>query len=184
MIIRHVACNMHLFTMIVNIIVLVLLVCTLVMFQFFRHIRILHVGGIPSSIYWTVCSWLHGHPVPTDYRSWYGKNTDDHEDNWRDRRRAVGVWTFLQPFFALRGYNLYVFNNPDDISTYLFPKPSSITSNDDHSPYGRCLYEDRAAISFVFGVSRLVPFFIFGGIIMSCSLIVFGQRGIQKGEML
>jgi hypothetical protein len=80
----------------------------------YRPVRWVHTQSILNSVYWTARSWLWNYPVTPDYEIW--NEGDPNDENFRkERARTVGLWEFLSPFFAQRGYTVYVRQDMEDI---------------------------------------------------------------------
>ncbi len=118
-----------------------------------KQLGIIIVGGFTTSIYWTARSWLWRCPVRTEYsRLWHTGDANDHELYVRQKRRLIRVWTFLRPFFASKGYHLFLHEDPEDIFGVL--KPVTPAGNEQNVfPFAQQYGCDDADAAFHFIVS-------------------------------
>ena len=122
-----------------------------------KPIRLLHVDGFCSSVYWTARSWLWNSPVSTDFGVWRGGDPSIPGQYNKDRARLIRMWEFLRPHFVSRGYHLYARENPADLFSMLFPTSALFpTEKQEKSllPFAKCYYKKDADAEYCFYVSR------------------------------
>ncbi|KIY68193.1 hypothetical protein CYLTODRAFT_490008 [Cylindrobasidium torrendii FP15055 ss-10] len=104
----------------------------------FRPPRIVKIGGFWCSVYWSFRSWAWNYPISSDESVWEPYNDPDCNPRtlvkfFEHRNR---IWDFMRPFFASRGYDLYVARCSAELEQY--PSPTSVEPQKAPSyPYAR-----------------------------------------------
>ncbi|KAF9043528.1 hypothetical protein BDZ89DRAFT_1128232 [Hymenopellis radicata] len=97
----------------------------------YRHLRIIPMQTLHETLLWTIRSWWHRYPASGDLVNWDIGPFDGMEDYHRRELRIMDAWKFLTPFFASRGYFLYVRNLDRGIlDAPSWPPPSSESSQE------------------------------------------------------
>ncbi len=123
---------------------------------YLRPIRVVHVQGAYSSIYWTVRSWLWNYPVTEDYAIWDTGDPTDEQVFESDRIRLLRIWRFLRPFFVSHGYHPYVLKDPTDIFSEIVPSIPASTEKMTF-PFAQRFYrtDDDAETNFFVGLQSI-----------------------------
>ncbi|KIY68195.1 hypothetical protein CYLTODRAFT_443535 [Cylindrobasidium torrendii FP15055 ss-10] len=97
-----------------------------------RPPRIVRIGGFWSSVYWSFRSWKWNYPISTDESVWdpYNEPHCDPAIMGKFFAHRNRIWDFMRPFFASRGYDLYV----APCSTELEQYPSAISVEPQKAP--------------------------------------------------
>jgi hypothetical protein len=113
------------------------------------------MGSFTESIYWSVRSWLWNYPVSSDESIWNKVEDPSNRKLWVAGREAtVKKWYFLRPFFAGRGYDLYVVDGEPNNVFEQRPSPTSVKQNlSSKYPYAEFLGVETDEIPFLNGVS-------------------------------
>jgi hypothetical protein len=96
-----------------------------------------------SSIYWTVRSWLWNYPITSDYSIWDTGDPNQYDDHVKERIRIRGIWKFLEPYFAERGYTLYVQKDQSDVFAVQLPASKMIDPELLSYPYAKYHCKDE-----------------------------------------
>jgi hypothetical protein len=134
-----------------------LLACIVLIVWLFKPIRIVHVHGCLGSIVWSARSWLRNYPVTEDYNVWNEGDPNDMEAWKKHRIRVIQAWCFLHPFFASRGYDCYIPEDPQDFCCSLLPRTKSADSSQPTPPQAArycCKHDEQA--KFLFMVSAMI----------------------------
>ncbi|KAF7763835.1 hypothetical protein Agabi119p4_8372 [Agaricus bisporus var. burnettii] len=74
----------------------------------YRPVHWVRTHSFTSSLFWTVRSWLWNYPLTPNFEIW-DEGDPRHNEKWKKEKvRTVRIWDFLAPYFAERGYTLYV----------------------------------------------------------------------------
>ncbi|KAF9020942.1 hypothetical protein BDZ89DRAFT_1071866 [Hymenopellis radicata] len=115
-----------------------------------RRLGFVRVGAIHTAIYWTARSWAWNYPLTSACPDlWYTGDPNDRQLFLREKTRLIRIWTFLRPFFASRGYDLFLNKQPNNIFGLLLPVSPRGCQNPGH-PFAQNHYrhDDDAAFSF------------------------------------
>ena len=105
--------------------------------------KIVKLNSFVGTLRWTIRSWRAGYPISSDFDSWTRKpDFLDLEGNFQELLASNAKWTFLSPFFASKGYFLYL---PDEKTGYACPPeiPPPQCRMKNAYPYGRCVYKSE-----------------------------------------
>ncbi|KAF7763836.1 hypothetical protein Agabi119p4_8373 [Agaricus bisporus var. burnettii] len=102
-------------------------------------------------MYWTVRSWLWNYPLTPDFKIWNEGDPNQYEEWVKERGRTVRIWEFLAPYFAERGYKLYVRKNLTDVFASRYPASSKIDPLELSYPYAQyaCKNERQLEVALV-----------------------------------
>lgn len=71
------------------------------------------VGAIRTAIYWNIRSWAWNYPLTSACPDlWYTGDPNDRQLFLQEKIRLIRIWTFLRPFFASHGYDLFLNKEP------------------------------------------------------------------------
>ncbi|XP_006463120.1 hypothetical protein AGABI2DRAFT_74226 [Agaricus bisporus var. bisporus H97] len=105
----------------------------------YRPVHWIRTHSFASSLYWTVRSWLWNYPLTPDFEIW-DEGDPRHNEKWKKEKiRTVRIWDFLAPYFAERGYTLYVRDKLADPLSKRYPASSMINSSRLSYPYAPCI---------------------------------------------
>ncbi|EKM77844.1 hypothetical protein AGABI1DRAFT_21980, partial [Agaricus bisporus var. burnettii JB137-S8] len=107
--------------------------------------------SLTSSMYWTVRSWLWNYPLTPDFKVWDEGDPNQYEEWVKERERTVRIWEFLAPYFAERGYKMYVRENLTDVFASRYPASSKIDPLELSYPYAQyaCKNERQLEVALV-----------------------------------
>lgn len=99
----------------------------------------------------TVHSWLWNYPLTPDFKIWDEGDPNQYEEWVKERGRTVHIWEFLAPYFAERGYKLYVRENLTDVFVSRYPASSKIDPLELSYPYAQyaCKNERQLEVALV-----------------------------------
>ncbi|KAF7763837.1 hypothetical protein Agabi119p4_8374 [Agaricus bisporus var. burnettii] len=111
----------------------------------YRPVRWIRTHSLTSSLYWTARSWLWNYPLTPDLAIWDEGDPNQYEKWLEERARTVRIWEFLSPYFAERGYTMYIRADLSDVMVYRFPASSMIDASKLSYPYAQraCTNEEE-----------------------------------------
>ena len=118
-------------------------------------LRVVHMEGVLSSIYWTIRSWLWNYPITQDFGLWNEGDPADLETWMNNRKRILHTWHFLHPFFISHGYNPYVHKDPKAFCSPLISSTKRNTA-DALFPFAQYCCQDESQLEFDFSVSAML----------------------------
>ncbi|XP_006463121.1 hypothetical protein AGABI2DRAFT_119947 [Agaricus bisporus var. bisporus H97] len=116
----------------------------------YRPVRWIRTHSLISSLYWTARSWLWNYPLTPNLAIWDEGDPNQYEKWLEERARTVRIWEFLAPYFAERGYMMYIRADLSDVMVYRFPASSMTDASKLSYPYAQraCTNEEE----FKFGL--------------------------------
>ncbi|XP_006463118.1 hypothetical protein AGABI2DRAFT_119942 [Agaricus bisporus var. bisporus H97] len=121
----------------------------------YRPLHWVPTHSFTSSIYWTLRSWLWNYPITPDFGIWVVGDTTDRQRFFKEKARTRLIWTFLELYFAQRGYNLYV---SSEESTYVvLPARRMIDPRELSYPYAQYCCNDERELEFICSAARVWP---------------------------
>ncbi|KAF9017872.1 hypothetical protein BDZ89DRAFT_1140427 [Hymenopellis radicata] len=115
------------------------------------------LGAIRTGIYWMARSWLWNYPLTSACPDlWYTGDPNDRKLFLREKIRLIRIWGFLRPFFASRGYDLFLNQEPSDVFGRLSPVSPRGSQNPGH-PFAQNYYRNDDDATFSFFAPRVWP---------------------------
>ncbi|KAF7763827.1 hypothetical protein Agabi119p4_8364 [Agaricus bisporus var. burnettii] len=121
----------------------------------YRPLHWVPTHSFTSSIYWTLRSWLWNYPITPDFGIWVVGDTTDRQRFFKEKARTRHIWTFLEPYFAQRGYTFYI---SSEESTYVvLPARKMIDPRELSYPYALYCCNDERELEFICSAARVWP---------------------------
>jgi hypothetical protein len=114
----------------------------------YRPVHWVSTDSFTNSLYWTARSWLWNHPVTSDYGIWDQGDPYEQEKWVGERARILHIWKFLEPYFAERGYTLYVQKDLVDVFGFQYPASEMIDPERSLYPYAQYRCKDDKELKF------------------------------------
>ncbi|KAF7763439.1 hypothetical protein Agabi119p4_7976 [Agaricus bisporus var. burnettii] len=123
----------------------------------FRPVHWVRTHSFTSSLYWSARSWLWNHPITSDYAVWDQGDPSEWEEWNKERARILRIWKFLEPYFAERGYTLYVQKDLTDVFALQYPASKMIETRHLSYPYAQYHCKNEADLRFFPDSPRVWP---------------------------
>ncbi|KAF7763828.1 hypothetical protein Agabi119p4_8365 [Agaricus bisporus var. burnettii] len=104
----------------------------------YKHLRWVQTHSFTSSLYWTIRSSFFHHPITPDFKIWDEGDPNQYEKWVKERGRTVSIWEFLAPYFAERGYTMYVREDLANPLASRYPASKMIRPSKLAYPYAQC----------------------------------------------